>query len=74
MFKNYISVSFQVKDSEVFTGSILCEIYGKASFEVMCEKIAEKILEEKKYTVFKDDITITGINEISRRLYKRLTK
>ena len=79
LFKNHISVSFQgtipgEDKVTVINGIMLFEIFGKTSFDLLSKKIAEKISEGKKYQVVRDDINITGISEISRRLYNRLIK
>lgn len=78
MFKNYISVSFlihkkeQGKTLEIY-GIQLFEVFGLTSFEKLTDSIIERINSEG-YDINPKDITLTGINEISRRLYKRLTK
>ena len=76
MFKNYICVSFKFKDStqEVYEGIWFLNVKGKTSFEVIREKIAEDIWVKYEMEVKSSDITLTGINEISRRLYNRLKK
>lgn len=79
LFKNYISVSFQgtipLEDkATVVNGIMLFEIFGKTSFNLLSKRIAEKISEDKKYQATSVDVNITGISEISRRLYNRLNK
>ena len=75
MFKNYISVSFQ--EGGVDAGNIGCvfaAIKGTFTFDELEQKIAKFVNDKYDRAISPKDITITGINEISRRLYKRLTK
>jgi hypothetical protein len=72
MFKNYISVSFQVVGGNF--GCVYTAIRGKFTFDELKQKIAQFANDKYGCNVDLKDITITGISEISRRLYKRLTK
>ena len=74
MFKNYISVSFQVGGNAGNTGCVFAKISGKTTFDDLKKKIVTFAKDKYDYTITPDDITITGINEISRRLHKRLIK
>ena len=78
--KNYINVSFY-SDRAGFDRNIVIRgcwqftLKGKATFNDIKESLAKGIKEKRsEYAVAPEDLTITGINEISRRLYKRLTK
>ena len=77
---NYVCVSFystkagESKDLTIY-GSWTLDICGKTSFKDISEKLAEVIVKENKnYSVLPENITVTGINEISKELYKRLSK
>ena len=77
---NYVCVSFysskagESKDLTIY-GSWTLDICGKTSFKEISEKLAEVIVKENKnYSVLPENITVTGINEISKELYKRLSK
>lgn len=74
MFKNYISVSFQVGEDASNIGCVFTSIRGPFTFEVLKPVIADFIKKKYNQTVDPKDITITGISEISRSLYKRLVK
>ena len=76
--KNYVCVSFYsdkagVNKDLIIRGCWLFTVHGKTSFDEMKEKMAEAINNKRKeYVVSPDDITITSIHEISKRLYDRL--
>lgn len=76
--KNYVCVSFYsdragVNKNVVIRGCWLFTISGKTSFDEIKKKMAEAISNKRKdYTISPEDITITSIHEISKRLYDRL--
>lgn len=76
--KNYVCVSFYsdragVNKNIVIRGCWLFAVSGKASFDEIKEKMANAISNKRKeYIISPEDITITSINEISKRLYNRL--
>ena len=72
--KNYISVSFQAMTINhiALRGMWLLSLDGKSDFQDIKEKILEGMLNKYDYKVNPDDITLTGISEISSRLYNRL--
>ncbi len=76
--KNYVCVSFYsdragANKDNVIRGCWLFTVHGKASFDEIKEKLAYAISNKRKeYTVSPADLTITSINEISKRLYNRL--
>ena len=75
MFKNYICVSFQVRGVDAGNiGCLFSAIRGTFTFDELHQEITKFINDKYGCIIFPKDITITGINEISRRLYKRLTK
>ena len=74
MFKNYISVSFQVGGNAGNTGCVFAKINGKTTFDDLKKKIVAFAKDKYNYTITPDDVSITGICEISRSLYKRLVK
>lgn len=75
MFKNYISVSFQAGGVDAGNiGCVFSAIRGTFTLDELKQKIAKSVNDKYDCAVLPKDITITGISEISRRLYKRLTK
>ena len=75
MFKNYISVSFQVGGVDAGNiGCVFVKIKGKFTFDELKKAIVTFAKTKYGYDIEPKDITITGISEISRRLYKRLVK
>ena len=76
MFKNnYISISFMCINKEMNArGCVFSAISGTFTFDELKQKIADFIKKKSGNAVDQKDITITGVNEISRRLYKRLIK
>ena len=74
MFKNYISVSFQIGGTTENIGCVFARVNGTFTFDDLKEKIVSFIKEKYGETIDKKDITITGVSEISRRLFKRLVK
>ena len=77
MFKNYICVSCtcdhagENKD-KTLNGVMAMSISGETTYEHIREKMAEYILEKYNVKVDPSDIALTGISEISKRLFKRL--
>ena len=74
MFKNYISASFQIGTDASNTGCVFTSISGPFTFEELKPKISDFIKKKYDKTVDPKDITITGVSEISRSLFKRLVK
>ena len=75
MFKNYISISITGKNKDInVDGVLVMSIYGKITFEKIKDNIVEFIKKDKGKDINPDDIAITGISEISKRLFKRLVK
>jgi hypothetical protein len=75
MFKNYISTSFMCINKEMkTTGCLFSVISGPFTFDGLKQNIADFIKNKSGNAIDPKDITITGVNEISRRLYKRLIK
>ena len=74
MFKNYISVSFQIGGNAWNTGCVFARINGKSTFNDLKKKIVSFAKDKYDYTITPDDVSITGICEISRSLYKRFMK
>ena len=74
MFKNYISVSFQVGEDASDIGCVLMSIGGPFTFEGLKPMIADFIKKKYDHTVDPKDITITAVSEVSKSLYKRLIK
>ena len=74
-FKNYISVSVTSvnKDFDI-NGTMFMTISGEFTMNEMKEHIVDFIKSEYGADVKPDDIAITGISEISKRLFKRLVK
>ena len=74
MFKNYISVSFQIGGTTENIGCVFARVNGTFTIDDLKAKIVSFIKEKYGETIDKKDITITGVSEISRRLFKRLVK
>lgn len=74
MFKNYISVSFQIGMDASNIGCVFTSISGPFTFEDLKPRISDFIKKKYDKTVDSADITITGVSEISRSLFKRLVK
>lgn len=74
-FKNYISVSVTSANKDIdINGTMFMTISGEFTMDGMKERIVDFIKSEYGKTVKPDDIAITGISEISKRLFKRLVK
>ena len=77
---NYVCVSFysdKAGESKNLTiyGSWTLDICGKTSFKEISKELADVIAKENKnFSVLPENITVTGINEISKELYKHLSK
>ena len=75
--KNYICVSClcnnagESKDKNI-QGVLMMSINGQTTYEQIMERMAEYIFEKYNVKVDPSDITITGISEVSKRLFKRL--
>lgn len=74
MFKNYISVSFQIGKDTSNIGCVFARVNGTFTFDDLKKKIVSFTYDKYGETIDQKDITITGINEVSRRLFKRLVK
>lgn len=74
-FKNYISVSVTSANKDInINGTMFMTISGEFTMNEMKEHIVDFIKSEYGTDVKPDDIAITGISEISKRLFKRLVK
>lgn len=74
-FKNYISVSVTSANKDInINGTMFMTISGEFTMNEMKEHIVDFIKSEYGADVKPDDIAITGISEISKRLFKRLVK
>ena len=74
-FKNYISVSVTSVNKDIdINGTMFMTISGKFTFDVIKKRVVDFIKSEYGKTIKQDDISITSVSEISRRLFKRLVK
>ena len=74
-FKNYISVSVTSVNKDIdINGTMFMTISGKFTFDGIKKRVVDFIKSEYGKTIKQDDISITSVSEISRRLFKRLVK
>jgi len=74
-FKNYISVSVTSANKDIdINGTMFMTISGEFTFDGIKKRVVDFIKSEYGKTIKQDDISITSVSEISRRLFKRLVK
>lgn len=71
--KNYICVSCvgENKYKRIQGVAMMC-INGKTTYEHIRERMSEHIYEHYNVKIDPSDITLTGISEVSKRLFKKI--